>query len=190
MGGAKISGSKRVAWICAASDTRPAGSVGDEEHVAVEPGALVPRANLADDAEHLDGVAAGQLALECHHVVQQVVIRRHRNPELQRRRVLRADDAADRQHSVDVDPTCPPPARREPNAGLRRSGRSGLARWIRVAAAASSDSSKDQGSGSRTARRRGPGRPPRRSRASRRAGRRHPGRRQDRTGRRTRPPHR
>ena len=60
MGGTKISGSKRVAWICAAFGRQD--PVGDEEHVAVEPGALVPRANLADDAEHLDGVATGQPA--------------------------------------------------------------------------------------------------------------------------------
>ena len=83
-GGTKTSGSNRVASTWAASLTS-AGStpVGDEEHVAVEAGALVAGPHLRHDAGDAQPLAVGQHAVDHHDVVElQVGAVAHPDPEL------------------------------------------------------------------------------------------------------------
>ena len=63
--------------------------VGDQEHVGVEPGALVPGPHLADDPVDRHPLAVGQGAVDGDHVVElQVLAGRDGDPELEGRRLV------------------------------------------------------------------------------------------------------
>ena len=69
----------------------------DEEHVRVERRALVTGADLLDDAADPDRPDARDLGVDDHRVVElEVGLLPHADPELERRRVLGAEDQPDR----------------------------------------------------------------------------------------------
>ena len=77
-------------------DLRRQPPVGDEEHVALEPGPLVAGAHLGDDPIDLEHLPGGQDAIDGDDVVElDVLPGRDRHPELQRRGVVRPDHTAD-----------------------------------------------------------------------------------------------
>ena len=69
----------------------------DEEHVGVEPGPFMAGAHEVDDAVEAHLAAVGQRGHDLDHVVElEVLAGVHRHPELERHRVLRAEDTSDR----------------------------------------------------------------------------------------------
>ena len=69
----------------------------DEEHVGVEPGPFMAGPHEVDDAVEAHLAAVGQRGHDLDHVVElEVLAGVHRHPELERHRVLRAEDTSDR----------------------------------------------------------------------------------------------